>query len=136
MEAFVRPETGPRPKLRPRANSWAINRAGGVLVTTNQIVTPIGKIQRIEAARPKDMALSPDGSLVAVLTTAKVLFYKPDGTLQGSVAVKPGPLGLAWQPDGSAVYASGEGGVIYQIAREGERLEGDHVPARSTRPKR
>jgi YVTN family beta-propeller protein len=52
---------------------------------------------------------------VAVLTTAKVLFYKPDGTLKGGVAVKPGPLGLAWQPDGSAVYASGEDGTIYRI---------------------
>ena len=90
-----------------------------MLVTTNQIITPVGKVQRIEGARPKDMAVSPDGSLVAVLTTAKVLFYKPDGTLQGSVGVKPGPLGLAWQPDGSAVYASGEGGLIYQIARAG-----------------
>jgi YVTN family beta-propeller protein len=92
---------------------------GGVLVTTNQMITPIGKLQRIDGARPKDMALSPDGQTVAVLTTSKVLFYKLDGTSKGSVPVKPGPLGLAWQPDGQALYSSGEDGAVYQITREG-----------------
>ena len=62
---------------------------GGVLVTTNQIVTPIGKVARTDGVRPKDMALSPDGATLAVLTTSKVLFYKTDGTLKTSVAVKP-----------------------------------------------
>jgi len=93
---------------------------GGVLVTTNQIVTPIGKVQRVDGARPKDLALSPDGSVVAVLTTTKVFIYKPDGTVTGSVAVSPGPLGLAWQPDGQALYASGADNTIYRIAREGD----------------
>jgi YVTN family beta-propeller protein len=92
---------------------------GGVLVTTNQMITPIGKLQRIDAARPKDMAVSPDGQTLAVLTTSKVLFYKLDGTPKGSVSVKPGPLGLAWQPDGQVLYASGEDGAVYQITREG-----------------
>jgi len=92
---------------------------GGVLVTTNQMITPIGKLQRIDGARPKDMALSPDGQTLAVLTTSKVLFYEVDGTSKGSVPVKPGPLGLAWQPDGQALYASGEDGAVYQITREG-----------------
>lgn len=92
---------------------------GGVLVTTNQTVTPIGKLLRIDGARPKDMALSPDGQTLAVLTTSKVLFYKLDGTPKGSVSVKPGPLGLTWQPDGQALYASGEDGAVYQITREG-----------------
>ena len=90
---------------------------GGVLVTTNQIVTPVGKVQRVEGARPKDIAVSPDGSLVAVLTTGKVLFFKTDGTPAGSVAVKPGPLGLAWHPNGSILYASGEAGTAYEIVR-------------------
>jgi len=92
----------------------------GVLVSTNQTITPIGRVQRVDAARPKDMAVSPDGSTVAVLTTTKVLFYKPDGAGKGSVAVKPGPLGLVWQPDGQALYASGQDGVIYRIERAGE----------------
>src|SRR5205814_2143495 len=69
---------------------------GSVLVTTNQSITPLGTIQEVARERPKDLAVSPDGSLVAVLTTGKVHFFKPDGTLDASVSVKPGPLGLAW----------------------------------------
>src|SRR5689334_1184711 len=45
---------------------------GRVLVTTNQMVTPLGKVQTVADERPKDLALSPDGSLLAVLTTSKV----------------------------------------------------------------
>jgi YVTN family beta-propeller protein len=90
----------------------------GVLVSTNQIVTPVGRIEKVDAARPKDVALSPDGATLAVLTTAKVLLYKVDGTLLGGASVKPGALGLAWHPDGTAVYASGEGGQVYEIRRE------------------
>jgi len=102
---------------------------GGVLVSTNQIVSPIGKVQRVDGARPKDLALSPDGSTVAVLTTASVLLYKIDGTPKGSVAVKPGPLGLAWQPDGQVLYASGEDGLVYRIAREAETWKASTFPA-------
>ncbi|MDR3401538.1 MAG: alkaline phosphatase family protein [Chthoniobacter sp.] len=107
---------------------------GGVLVTTNQFVTPLGKVQRIDGARPKDMALSPDGATLAVLTTSKVIFYKPDGTLLGNVVVKPGPLGLAWQPDGLALYASGEDGAIYRIGKEGDAWKA--IPFRAVDPKK
>lgn len=108
------------PKAAPSRKLMGEQPEGGVLVTTNQIVTPIGTVQRTEGARPKDVALSPDGATLAVLTTTKVLFYKADGTLQTSLAVKPGPLGLVWQPDGSAVYVSGEDGLVYRLAREGD----------------
>jgi DNA-binding beta-propeller fold protein YncE len=90
---------------------------GSVLVTTNQIVTPLGKVQTVADERPKDLALSPDGSLLAVLTTAKVHFYKTaDGTPVDSAAVKPGSLGLAWSPDGRTLFASGAGGMVYRLA--------------------
>src|SRR3954467_8020281 len=69
---------------------------GSVLVTTNQMVTPLGKVQTLPGERARDLALSPDGSLVAVLTTSKVHIYKLDGTLEGTVTVSAGPLGVAW----------------------------------------
>lgn len=107
------------PTAKPARKLVGEQEDGGVLVTTNQFVTPVGKVQRIDAARPKDLALSPDGQTLAVLTTSKVFFYQPDGTLKGSVSVKPGPLGLAWQPDGQVLYASGEDGAVYQCTRQG-----------------
>jgi DNA-binding beta-propeller fold protein YncE len=93
---------------------------GSVLVTTNQKVTPLGKVQEVSGERPKDLAVSPDGALVAVLTTAKVLLYQPDGTLEASVPVKASSLGLAWHPDGRSLFASGPAGTVYRLARDGK----------------
>src|SRR4051794_11842238 len=73
---------------------------GSVLVTTNQMVTPLGLVKELPSERPKDLAVSPDGSLIAVLTTGKVDLFKPDGTLVVALGIKAGPLGLAWAPDG------------------------------------
>lgn len=90
---------------------------GGYLVPTNQVVTPIGTTVFTEGVRPKDMAASPDGRTVAVLSTGRVLFYLIDGEPAGSVAIRPGPLGIAWAPDGRNLYASGIGSRIHRIAR-------------------
>ncbi|MDF2440372.1 MAG: hypothetical protein JWN98_1356, partial [Abditibacteriota bacterium] len=88
---------------------------GGVLVSNHQILTPLGKTFRVEGARPKDLALAPDGATVAVLAQNKVLFFAPDGTLKNEVPVKAGPLGLAWTPDSRALFAAGDNGQIYRI---------------------
>lgn len=115
--------------LIPKPKFVGAEAAGGVLVSTNQMVTPIGNVQRIDGARPKDLAVAPDGATVAVLTTSKVLLYAVDGTLKASVAVKPGPLGLAWQPDGQALYASGEDGLVYRVGLEGNTWKAVTIPA-------
>ena len=104
-----------RPEAKPARKLVGDQPDGGVLVTTNQNhhadwEGPACRGVRVRKIWPRVVVRI--GSLVAVLTTARrCSFTKPDGTLQGSVAVKPGPLGLAWQPDGSTVYASGEGGA-------------------------
>jgi DNA-binding beta-propeller fold protein YncE len=98
-----------------------------VLVTTNQIVTPLGKVQKTEGLRPKDLAVSPDGSLVAVLTTGKVLLFAPDGTAEAAISVNPGPLGLAWLPDGKVLYASGEDGKVYSIEKVGGKWKASTI---------
>jgi DNA-binding beta-propeller fold protein YncE len=90
---------------------------GSVLVTTNQVVTPLGRVEFVTNERPKDLALSPDGRILAVLTTSKVHFYKADGTHFDSVSLKPGPLGLAWHPDGRTLFASGAGGKVYRLTQ-------------------
>lgn len=101
---------------------------GGVLVTTNQMVTPLGKVQKLPGERPKDMAMSPDGSLLAVLTTSKVNLYKPDGTPAASVPVKSSSLGLAWRPDGNVLYASGTGGLVYRIKKDQGKWKAESFP--------
>ena len=90
---------------------------GSVLVTTNQMVTPLGKVQKLSSERPKDLVLSPDGTRVAVLTTSTVRIYKTDGDLEDSVGVKASSLGLAWHPDGKSLFASGAGGVVYRVSK-------------------
>ena len=72
---------------------------GSALVPSNQTVTPIGHVEQIEAARVKDIELSPDGKTLAVLSTNRLLFYSPEGKLIDHLPITAGPLGLAWTPD-------------------------------------
>jgi DNA-binding beta-propeller fold protein YncE len=100
---------------------------GTILVPTNQVLTPIGAVRRTEGARPKDLALSPDGRTLAVLATTRVAFYDLNGTPAGEVPLSGGALGIAWAPDGRTVYASGSNGRIHRLVREGDewRADGD-----------
>src|SRR5258708_2178632 len=95
-----------------------LQQDGSFIVTTNQAVTPVGIVRRIESARPKDMALSPDGATLAVLCTKYVALYSITGDLLQKVMVKPGPLGIAWAPDGLTVYAAGADGKVLRLAKE------------------
>src|SRR2546421_5342350 len=90
---------------------------GRSLVTTNQVVSPIGIVRKLDGARPKDLAISPDGTMVAVLATSRVAFFRMDGTPEGEIGIQAGALGIAWNPDGKTVYASAENGTIHQIER-------------------
>lgn len=96
---------------------------GGALVSSNQMVTPLGMVRRIEGARPKDMALSPDGNTLAVLAQSRVLLFTAGGALKATIPVKAGPLGIAWMPDSRTLFASGDNGQIYRIAAETGTVE-------------
>jgi len=89
---------------------------GSALVPSNQTVTPIGHVEQIEAARVKDVELSPDGKTLAVLSTNRLLLYSPEGKLIDHLPITAGPLGLAWTPDSRTLFASGDKGQVYHVA--------------------
>jgi YVTN family beta-propeller protein len=89
---------------------------GSVLVPTNQTITPIGKVQKIEGSRVKDIELSPDGKTLAVLTQNRLFFYAADGRRIAYFSLEAGPLGLAWTPNGRTLFASGQKGQVYHVA--------------------
>ena len=89
---------------------------GAALVPSNQTVTPIGHVEQIEAARVKDVELSPDGKTLAVLSTNRLLLYSPEGKLIDQLPITAGPLGLAWTPDSRTLFASGDKGQVYHVA--------------------
>jgi YVTN family beta-propeller protein len=107
------------PRLSPLARVGQQTEDGGILVASNQVVTPAGTVIRLEGARPKDLALSPDGGTLAVLAQGRVALYDTAaGAERGTVAVGTiGPLGIAWAPDGAALYASLAAGKIARLAR-------------------
>lgn len=88
---------------------------GTMLVTTGQLLTPYGLVKRIEGARAKDLALSPDGESVAVLCTNRVMIYSIEGEELGRVNVRTGAVGIAWSPEGT-VYCSGDSGQVHVLA--------------------
>jgi DNA-binding beta-propeller fold protein YncE len=101
----------------PRLIGAEGNRAS---VSTHQTVQPVGRVEQITGARPKDVALSPAG-VAAVLAQGRVAFYAPDGTPLGVVTgVDAGPLGVAWSPDGATLYAAQGGGRVARIVRDGD----------------
>ncbi len=93
---------------------------GSVLVPTNQAITPIGHVERIEGERAKDLELSPDGKTLAVLAQTRLIFYSLDGGRTADVALKAGTLGLAWTPDNKTLFVSGDKGQVFHVARTGE----------------
>jgi DNA-binding beta-propeller fold protein YncE len=104
----------------PERLSLGTQPDGSTLVPSNQAVTPIGVVRRIELGRPKDLALSPDGKTLAVLNSnslAGVLFFSTEGVPLGSVAFHAGAVGIAWAPDGKTVYASGSDGKVARLEK-------------------
>uniref|UniRef100_UPI00286CFD45 YncE family protein n=1 Tax=Armatimonas sp. TaxID=1872638 RepID=UPI00286CFD45 len=91
---------------------------GSTLVSSNQRVTPVGKLQTLRSSRPKDLALSPDGSLVAVLAQNQVAIFTAQGETVAAVAgIEAGPLGIVWEPSGEALYATLAGGKVARIVK-------------------
>lgn len=111
--------TPPMALAKAPAQMVGDRKDGSALVSSNQTVTPVGTVRRVNGARPKDLAVSPDGKTVAVLTQNSVLLYTPNGTLLKRIPLATGPLGLAWAPDGASLYATGDEGQVHQLLLDG-----------------
>lgn len=92
---------------------------GRYLVSTGQYVSPVGRVEKTEYARPKDLALSPDEKYVAAMATAKVFIYSRSGDLEKALAVKTGALGVAWSKQGK-LYVSGGDGSVSEVVKSTE----------------
>lgn len=110
-------------EMREQARRLApgVQPGGSILTPTNQELRPVGKLVTFEGARPKDLALSPNGQMLAMLTTEGLRLLTSDGEETGSVPFRGGALGIAWLPDSSAVYASAENGRIHRVEQTAGR---------------
>lgn len=116
---------------------------GSYLVSSGiQTITPVGKLARFEYSRPKQVVVSPDGGTVAVAAHNKLHLLTPDLASIASLDLNAAPVGLAWSPDGRAIYASAEGGKVATFVRNEDKwaagtvlaVEDAQVPAAERRP--
>lgn len=87
---------------------------GSFIVSTQQRIEP-GSLAF--AGRPIDMALSPDGMTLAVLSHRRVLLISSKGTLSLNLARPAGYRGVAWAPDGERVFVSTATGAVQEISK-------------------
>ena len=95
---------------------------GSYMVSSGQRIQLLGTFKRLDGFRPKDMSMSPDGKLVALLTHRRLMIMQPDGTRVADAGITAGPLGVAWSPDGKTLYASLGSGKIGTYAFTGDKL--------------
>lgn len=89
---------------------------GSFLVSTQQRIEP-GSYAF--PGRPIDMALSPDGTLLAVLDHRRVLFVSSHGTQPVDIRVGAGFRGVCWHPGGRKLFVSTASGYVQELVRFG-----------------
>ena len=95
---------------------------GSFIVSSGQRIELIGKTVRLEGARPKDLALSPDHSFVAILCHNQLFVADATGAIRAQIGISAGPLGIAWSPDGKRIYGSLNTGRIGVFGWSGSSL--------------
>jgi DNA-binding beta-propeller fold protein YncE len=98
---------------------------GSFVVSSGQRIELLGHVTRLEGVRPKDMALSPDKSVVALLTHQRLIVCDLNGKQLAAVKSAAGPLGVAWSPDGKTVYATIGTGRLGTFGWDGAELTKD-----------
>ncbi|HTK74273.1 MAG TPA: alkaline phosphatase family protein, partial [Gemmataceae bacterium] len=120
------PALGQNAQNKPTTQRTGEQPDGSIVVpSSSQVVTPVGKVDRLDGARPKDVAISPDGQTVAVLTTSGIMLYAPDGSRKASFTFDTGPLGLAWAADSKTIYATGGHSQVHRVRLDGGKWKLD-----------
>ena len=99
-----------------------VQKDGSFLVSSGQRIELLGDTTRLEGARPKDMALSPDKSVVAVFAHSRLLVVDLKGKVLATVGQGAGPLGVAWSPDSKTIYSSEGNGAIGVFGWDGTKV--------------
>ncbi|MEO6811817.1 MAG: alkaline phosphatase family protein [Isosphaeraceae bacterium] len=94
---------------------------GRVIVPTNQVLTPAGKVVTFPG-RPTDLALLPDGKTVAVKNLRDLIVLDAEaGTIVQTLKLPSGGhavSGLIVAEDGKTIYTSGTGSKIHVAHRD------------------
>jgi len=95
---------------------------GRIVVPTNQVLDPAG--YQVEfPGRPTDVAVSPDGNLLAVLNRNSLMLVRfSDRIILQTLLVPRGGhtfTGLVWAPDGKTIYTSGTEGRVQRALLTG-----------------
>ncbi len=94
---------------------------GSVLIPTNQLLTPAG-FQILFPGRPTDLALSPDGRLLAVKNMEDILLIRvQDRAVLQTLPVEKGGqgfTGILFSADGKRIYATDSEGRILVASLE------------------
>ncbi len=98
---------------------------GTVLVPTNQLLSPAG-FQVLFPGRPTDLALSPDGTLLAVKNIGDIVLIRmQDRAILQTLAVEKGGQGfhgILFSADGKRVYTTDSQGRIHVAALEDRNI--------------
>src|SRR5262245_37163748 len=98
--------------LAVRHRLVGVQQDGGILVPTGQMLTPAGTHIDVND-RPLGMAVSPDGSLLAVVTGSNFsaralhLIDIQSRTLKQTIAISNSFVGVAFSPAGDTIYVGG-----------------------------
>ncbi len=95
---------------------------GSFLVSTGQRIELLGDVTRLEGARPKDTAVSPDGKSIAILAHSRLVVCDSTAKVLAQRNLAAGPLGVAWSPDGKTIYCSISTGKIGEFLWDGSAL--------------
>lgn len=101
---------------------------GSTVVTTNQRVMPAGRVIPLRGARPKDLAVAPNGETVAITTTGNLQVLDARGRLTDAGRVAAGPMGVQWNSTGTSVFVSEQKSAISEtLTRDGGPPGGSNI---------